>query len=1100
MALTPGQPVSSETLIDRVWGADPPRNASHSLHTHVSALRRELARGEDDPRAARLRRVGSGYRLEIGFDQVDLHRARRLAAAARSIENNGADRDGQMVALLREAYSLWRGDPLAGVSGEWAERVRRGLEHERLALAVELFKAELGVGKYQAVIGPLGALLADYPLSEPLAALQMLALYRCGRTADALEVYAQTRRRLVDELGDGPGKELRRLHGQVLRRDPSLDRDAPPELSGAGQSASGAMTARRPAAAEAGPSVVPAQLPTDVVAFTGRGQELAVLDRLLPVAHADARRLTVAALDGPAGVGKTALAVHWAQRSRGQFPDGQLYADLRGHAQGEPVAPAVTLSQFLHALGVPVDQVPADVAEAAAMYRSLLADKRVLILLDNAAGAEQVRLLLPAGEGNRVLVTSRAQLTGLVAREGAIRVYVDVLPATDAQALVTGHLKTGRVEATPEQVMELAHLCGCLPLAMRIAAANVITHPQRGIGDILDQLRGKDRLSVLAVPGDPASSVANAFELSYARIPDECRRMFRMLGLVPLPDVTVEAAANLAGIPVAEAASALETLAGANLVEERTAGRYACHDLLWRYAADLLERARDGEVQGARDRLFGYYLCAADAAARAAYPQALRMAREPLASIPVATPPVEGPVDALQWLESERANLVAAVRHAEDRGWHYWAWSIADSLRGYFWIRMHAAEWKCTAQAALRSALAAGNLQAQAAATLSLGSLYGRQRYHQKASEHGHRALALAQRAGWENGDAAALGNLGIIYAARGEPEQAVDYLRRALATYERTGSQYGVASALTNLGSTYIEMGQLTLAAKCGEQALELNTKLGSSNGRAVNLINLGTLHFLAGRLDMGRVDLQEAQQLSESIGSASGLCVSHRWLARVDLVAGRLDSAERLATSAITIARHSGYLLYEADLLNVLASVHQRRERHHQALDCYHQAIALAEQAEHQNPRSGTEAHLGIAAAHLSLGNPQQAYPHLERALVVSRQAPFHMIEAEALTSLAEYYLATGSVDLAMEHARRASALHHDLGCPQGEARSRAVLGRAHQASGDLTIAEQNRQRAHKLLVKVGSSEAEAAAALLAHRSCDESTSMACAAEFDR
>jgi DNA-binding SARP family transcriptional activator len=454
LAMNPGQAVSSQSLVDCVWGEHPPPSAIHSLHAHVSRLRQAMARAGGG--SAQLLRSGDGYLLDIDHDQVDLHRSRRLAAAARAITGGQPAPDQQVTQLLRQACALWRGTPLSGLAGGWAARVRDGLAQERLTMLVERYRAELRLGEHAAVIGPVSALLAEHPQAEPLAAVQMLALYRCGQQADALEVYARIRQWLVEEIGDEPGPELRALHEQLLRRDPRLDLRPEPAQPPLPQPVRTAL----------------AQLPTDVPAFTGRAEQLSYLDAMLPDRADQPKAVGIAVLAGPAGVGKTALAVHWAHRVRWRFPAGQLYANLRGFGPDPPVTPEEVLAQFLRALGVPPGDVPADLDEAAARYRSLLADQRMLVVLDNARHVGQVRPLVPGGSGCFVLVTSRNHLPELVAHDGAQRLRLDVFRPDESYALLSGLLGAERVAAERVDVAALAERCGHVPLALRIAAAN----------------------------------------------------------------------------------------------------------------------------------------------------------------------------------------------------------------------------------------------------------------------------------------------------------------------------------------------------------------------------------------------------------------------------------------------------------------------------------------------------------------------------------------------------------------------------------------------------------------------------------------------------
>ncbi|GAA3132609.1 AfsR/SARP family transcriptional regulator [Streptosporangium carneum] len=578
LALEAGRTVSMERLITGLWGERAPTGARGLVQGYVSRLRPSLARA-----GVTIAHGPQGYLLKLAAEQVDLHEFRVSVARARAMETDEARASG-----LRRAMALWRGEPLTGVSGgELLDRLRETLREERLAVIEECLNVETRAGRDAVLIPELIALVSEHPFREGLVGLLMLALCRTGRRVDALERYERTRRRLVDELGLDPGPELRQLHQRILRGAVCAVRT--PGLS---------------ASVEAVTTAVPAQLPPEPGQFTGRADELSVLDSV--VTRGETASISV--VTGAGGVGKTALAVHWGHRIRARFPDGQLYVNLHGHSPERPLRPIEALGRFLRALGVPPERVPDTVEEASAAYRSLLADRRILVVLDNARGVEQVRPLLPGGRRCAAVITSRDHLAGLVARDGAVPVPLGVLASDEAVTLFGRILGSERLSAAPDVALEMARACGYLPLALRVAAADIAGRPG---GDIVGQVRrlAATRLSVPAAGGDPHPATRGAFDMSYHRLDPPSRRLFRLLGLIPGPTFTPEAAAALAGTTPGETDRLLCGLAAARLIEESEPGRYTFHDLIREYARERA-LAEEGEPARARalDALLGWYL------------------------------------------------------------------------------------------------------------------------------------------------------------------------------------------------------------------------------------------------------------------------------------------------------------------------------------------------------------------------------------------------------------------------------------------------------------------------------------------------------------
>jgi DNA-binding SARP family transcriptional activator len=1049
--------VPVDELVDVVWGEHPPRTAQNTLSVHVGRLRRLL---ETDRTRQRPRLVwwSSGYQLRVEPDRVDHCRFDRLVAKSR--EAKAAGELERATRHLREALQLWRGRALADVASaalQTTEALR--LEEQRASALEERIQLDLDLGRHLEVVGELEALVAAQPLRERLRSLLMLALYRSGRQAEALAVYRNARQVLAEELGIEPCPELQRIERAILAGDRSL------ELPG-------------PALAVTG--VPPSQLPSAIADFVGRTVQLDQLDRLLE-ADGDTTAVVISAIAGTAGVGKTALAVQWAHQVRGRFPDGQLYVGLRGYSPGPPISPIQALVQLLRGLGVDADKVPVEVEEAAGLYRSLLADKRVLIVLDNARDAEHVRPLLPGSPGCLVLITSRDGLSGLVAKEGARRLTLDVLPHDDARTLLARLLGEERVGAEPEATAELARVCGHLPLALRIAAANLADQPQRGIASYLAELGEGNRLAALEVDGDTQAAVRAAFHLSYAALAPEARRVFRWLGLVPGPDVTPEAAAALTGNSPQQVRRLLDRLTGAHLLGRPAPGRFAFHDLLRLYATERAHHEdSQAELRAAIRRLLDWYLHNTDAAARLLYPQLVRLPLPPDEPRPLAR--FDDRAQALAWLDAERPNLVAAIRHAAAHGPPAVAWLLADALRGYFWARMCIVDWLASAQAGLAAAEAARDLRAQAAARLSLGDACWHQSRYQQATEHYRRALALARQRGWLEGQAATLGNLGVVDWELGQLDEAAEHHHQALALYRRTNRLAGQAATLANLGLVYKQMGRVREAADHYAESVALHREAAARSGEAVSLGNLGEAARTLGRLDDALEHLTRALTLHQELGDRGAEPETLRVLAAVHRDAGRHGQALKLANSALALARDTGDRRVEADALNTLGTVAQCLAQHKQAILHHQQALHLARETKTRYPE--VEALIGLAGASERLGRLDQAHTCADQAIALALQAGYQLLEGQALTALAGIHLDQDHPDQAIRHAQQALAIHRETGHRLGEARTLVVLGLALERIGHREAALPQWQEALAVFSDIGTPNADQVRDLLQSR----------------
>lgn len=960
-----GRVVTTDRLVDEIWADEPPRTAVGAVHNNVMKLRRVLG--------GRLVTCGNGYELRLDDDDLDATRFARLVAAGRG--ELAAGRVDAAVTRLSEALALWRGPAMADVAATpTVTAYVAGLEQSRLGALEERMHGELELGRHATVADELHRFADEHPLRERLWALLMLATYRCGRRAQALDAYRRARDVLVAELGVEPSRELRDLHRAIIAGD----------------------------APQAGPTQGrPMQLPAEIAAFTGRTGYLARLDALLPAGGAQSRSVVISAIVGTSGVGKTALAVHWAHRVRDRFPDGQLYVNLRGHAAGPPLRPIEVLARFLPVLGVPTEGIPVELDAATALYRSLLADKRVLVVLDNAHHPNQIRPLLPGSADCLVLITSRDRLDGLVAVDGAVRVLLDVLDPVEAETLLTRLLGIDRAGAEPGAVARLARLCDHLPLALRIAAANLTARPKITIAGYTAQLAGGNPLAALEVGGDPHVAVRAAFDRSYRTLPAPARRLFRLLGLVPGPDITVPAAAALAGLSPPRTARLLDRLAGAHLINESGPGRYSCHDLLRRYAAERAD-AEDGDATRriAFVRLYDHYLRGADAAAGQLYPQVLRA--------PLPGPAVTGVIEkfgdntsALAWLDAERPNLVAAVLRATECGPRPAAWLLACALRGYLYMCWHLVDFATVSHAALAATTVDGDPRARAAAHLGMATLGYAQGETEVALDHYTGACGNARAVGWVECESAALGGLGNIYQDLGQPEEAAEWYTQALAIERRTGHLTGQSAWLSNLGRVDMRLGRLYSAARRLTEAAELDRRAGSRSSGARTLAGLGEVYHALGRTDDALAALAPALAVAREVADRSNEIDILDSLAAVHLHTGRHTEALDLAREAVSLARDTRNRRGEAVSLTALASVHARLGDHRSALDALLRARELARTIGDQHTE--TRVLIGLATSHRGAGRQDEATEIAATALAVVRERGYLLLERDTRAILA-------------------------------------------------------------------------------------------------
>ncbi|MGC7094964.1 BTAD domain-containing putative transcriptional regulator [Amycolatopsis lurida] len=849
LLVEPNRPQSLDVLIERVWGERPPRQARNTLYGYLYRLRQAL--GEVH---AGIDRTAGGYLLPVDEDSVDLHRFRQLVRSA-------ADQDDEeALARVESALALWRGQALGGVEGEWVESVRRTLEQERWQAVLHRNDLALRLGGHDVLLAELPELAAAHPLDERLAGQLMLALYRSGRQADALGRYQEIRHRLAEELGADPGPLLRKLHQQVLAGEPVVATRAP----------------------------TPRQLPSVSRLFAGRADQLARMDKAL--AAGDAPALAVV---GAAGIGKTTLVLHWAHRAIDRFPDGQLYADLRGFdPAGPPVSPAIVLRRFLDALGVPAGSAPAEPDAQAALYRSLVAGKRMLVVLDNARDAEQVLPLLPGNGGCTVLITSRHRLTGLAAGHGFPLLDLEVLPDDDARELLARHLSEQRLREEPGAVDDLLRWCGGLPLALGLIAARATVHPDFPLAALVEELRAAEGWDA----GEASTSLRAVFTASYRVLPPDAARAFALLGIAPGPDTGLPATAALLALPVPRVRELLRHLETVHLVRQHAPGRYRMHDLVRTYAAERAEAEHPDDAAPALRRVIDYYAKSGLAAESVLYPYETPAAVGPAEPDPAVT----DEATALAWLTTEYPCLLAAQASAARRGWAPSVSRLAWALDTFQRRQGHSEDQLEVWRAALATA---GEPGQRALAAWRLGAALARAGELTESARHLGDALALSRESGDVSGEANVHQALAWVHERHGDDATALHHGISALDILRGLGVPMREAHALNQAGWYAAKVGDLARAQRWCEDALEICRRHEDRDAEARTLDSLGYIAHLDGRYDDAISHYDEALARFDDVGALYDYADTLERLADSLSAAGQAERARSSWRTALSM-----------------------------------------------------------------------------------------------------------------------------------------------------------------------------------------------------
>ena len=1000
LLLTPRALVPVETLIDRLWDTEPPAKARESLSVYVARLRASLRQAVGDD--LRLLGRAQGYTLEVDPETVDVFQFRRLRRQADTLAASGDYEPA--AALLRQADGLWRGQALAGVPGDWAARMRDALEEERRAAVVERVGSELELGQHTDLVGELSQLLVQYPSDETLVGHQMTALCRSGRPADALALYRETRRRLIEEQGAEPGPALSDLHQRVLSRDPEL--------------------AVRPSGRRPAQAAPPDNLPPETADFVGRDRELASLTTDgVP---------GVAVIQGMPGVGKTTLAIRAARLAAARYPDGTIYLNLHSHDPGRPpLDPAEALYQLLQLLSVPAAQIPETIGERTALWRSHLTRRRAVVILDDAAGHDQVGPLLPSVSRCLILITSRRRLPDL----GRARsLTLDVLPGDDAIALFQRISGQERADDAA-QIAAAVERCGRLPLAIQLTAGRIARHGLPGPRDLPDL---PDLPALPDLPGGgpnaAAPEVTAAFDLSYQALDPDHQQFFRRLSVSPCATFTLPAMAALGGCSHTEAEKALGALLDYHLLSPAASGSFRFHDLIRGYAVTLAGRDDPpAERRQAVSRLLDHYLHAADQADRVLYPFRRRAAGRP-GPLPAGRPPLVTPDDAARWLESEWRNVLQVARYADRHEWKPKAADLIDRLTDFMEVSAYWDEAGPAHALALQASRDIADPARVARAALALSAVRLLTGEPEASISLAEEAAAIHRARSDRGGEARALDHVGMAHVRTARWREAFACFSEARILYQRAEDPRGVADTLGHAGVCSWQLGRHAEATGEMQEALELYRAAGDRRGETKVLTNLGRVHFFGGHHQKALDSYQEALQALREIGGAQHEAIVYQNVGNVHRDKG--DHGEALAAyrKALAMYREIGDLPNEAEVLNDIGAIYESAACYDEALAHHQRAHQIAEDVGGLSQQ--LVALRMTAGIHRKSGRYGEAVEVYDTALRLSRQTGDTYEEGRILEGMAEAILYTHKFEAARIALRQALDIYERLGVPEAEA----------------------------------------------------------------
>jgi DNA-binding SARP family transcriptional activator/tetratricopeptide (TPR) repeat protein len=957
--------VPIDRLCDLLWDEDQPEHARRTLHSHVARIRAVLVRAGAERAGVAIESHGAGYLMRIDPDRVDAHRFRALVHEAAKTTDLARREE-----LLHEALAFWRGPALLDAAADHLrERLCADLEELRIHAVEESVAVRLKRGRHHEVVAELANLTIAHPTRERVAELHMTALHRAGRTAEALGVYQRVRTHLVEQLGIEPGVALARLHQTIVRGQPSE-----PEAA--------AISDERQTAPS---GVRPRCLPRDVNDFTGRDSVMARLLEAIP--QRLETKSAILAINGMPGVGKTTLAVRLAHRVADHYPDGQLAIDLHGHSKQEPANVADALDALLRQLGVVGDQIPDQLDDRIAMWRSQLAGRRILLLLDNAATSDQLGPLLPTSGGCLALITSRRRLVGL----DGVRTFPLELLTTDEGVRLLLRVAGDRVAEDATQAEDVVRRCGHLALAIRLAGARLAHRPSWTVADLARHLN-QSQLGLLEITAEGRTVLA-AFALSYEYLSQHAQRMFRLLGLHPGPAIDLSAAASLSDLDLAQADNVLTELVDAHLLQEPAAGRYRLHDLLKDYAFRLAKTTESNEeTRSALERLLEYYLHASVKASHAV--EAFRSATDYALGPPPPHVPHEYTVEtATRWYEAERQNLMATIRYAAENEWHSYAWRLTRACWRFLYRNGYNNDCIAACQLVLQSARRAGDPVAEGLAHNYLAAAHHHLGHLNQALDHIDQAISIRSRLDDQIIWSTSLENRGILLLHYGRYSEATESFRAAMhIRIDAKAPPTLIGDSYINMGNVSVLRGDYETAQNYYDQYLVIATE---SNADAL----LGAAYAHLGGLALRRRQYAYAVELLERAAELRQL---------------------RAATDPDALVEQV------CDLGSAYRGNGQRRE----ALLSHRQALELAEDSGVLYGECDVRIELGVTL-HVT-GEDEEALDHLRRALDIAERLQIAPQRARALDELATVLAAT-EPHQAQELRSRADEIYQELGLPR-------------------------------------------------------------------